>query len=274
MTDFTECEKLRSLNFELIGCQNRLKKIEGDYHKEVLDYSTYTLKRNKIVNHLIHLNVEINELYTAINPLGGSSTKKNQSNFMKKIAGIILGIALLLWFILFCFNKNISPLQGSQKEETQKRQCIITDFNIQHGDCMEETYAIIQIKNTGTKNLNDMTLKWTPDINVPNNYLVANIERLFINKTDSIKIPLQNGHQYKPGKYRSSLEEEHPASSFAKLFQSFELLACKKKALPAGLQVGDEVNISYLNQYKKTIRLIQTDSISVPVNCQNFKIKK
>lgn len=266
MIDFTERHSFNISNNKLVACSSRLHRIENKHHAFTINYETFTLHLNKIVNQLQRINHEISELDKV-------KRKRYFAEILKLMAlSILLSALLFLLFPVFFKNNNSYP--DITNNENQKRQIVIEDFYIQNGNCLEDTYAIIQIKNTGRTKLKDIYLKWTPDINFEYKNLVYTIQELPINKTDIIKIPLQGRLQNNSGRYRSSLEEDHPIPAFPKIYQNFELVACKMEALPIGLEEGGEVDISYNNQYEKTTRLIRTDSISLPMNSQNFKIKK
>jgi len=137
MSDFTESRKLSSPNFELIGCCNRLKKIKGDYRKDVIDYTTYTLKRNKIVNHLVDLNVEINELNAELNQLNEPTRKITQISNIKKALGFILSFTLLFLLIFYAYIKTNSNENGILSIESTKREFVIEDFYISEHDWLK-----------------------------------------------------------------------------------------------------------------------------------------
>jgi len=265
MLDFTERQKLSSFNFELIGCQGRLKNIEGDHRKEIINYDEYTLKRNRILYYLMELNIEIDKFDKSVR-------SKTLANNIKTIVGSALLLTLLFLLKHFCIDKAIQTYNGFVNNENDRRQYEIKDFYITKADCIDSTYAIIKIKNSGKKDLKDITFKWIPDINFPDDTLSNFIETLHVNETDSIKIPLENSIQYKPGRYLSSLEEDHPAPVFSKVYYNFEIKACKKLAVQGNLQKGDWVSLTYQDRYKKRIRLIG-DSISLPINCTSFNIE-
>lgn len=273
MSDFTESRKLSSPNFELIGCCNRLKKIKGDYRKDVIDYTTYTLKRNKIVNHLVDLNVEINELNAELNQLNEPTRKITQISNIKKALGFILSFTLLFLLIFYAYIKTNSNENGILSIESTKREFVIEDFYISEHDCINPAYATIKVKNTSKNDLKNISFKWRPDISVPEHFLTGQIENLSIQETDTILIPIKNSNQKKPARYRSSLEEDHPNPVFTTMYQHYEIKVCQKEALPDNLQKGDSVKISYVLKHEKTT-LLKEDSISIPVNSTISDIKK
>jgi len=273
MIDHTEDEIFDSLKFQLVACGNRLNRIKLEHLGETVKYETYNISKNRLVYHLQLINVEINKLYTENNELDEATEKKTPFSHINKKILFPLCFALLCLLIPFCLYKIYSTYNGIINIENLQRQFVIEDFYITNMDCINSTYAIIKIKNTGQKDLNNVAFKWTPDINVPDFSLGGQIESLSTHKTDSIKILLNNRDQYKPGRYRSSIEEDHPVPILTKVYQNYETIACQNKALPKGVQKGDQIKIIYVSKHEATTHMT-SDSISLPITSTILDTKK
>lgn len=175
------------------------------------------------------------------------------------------------------FNKDCCQEEdpGCKRHELE-----IAKFNITNPNCLDSTYVIIEIKNSGNVQLDNIKLIWDPDSSSKNEKTYDR-DIAALNPGDSKRkiILLKKRDQFIARRYLSKLTISGTTIPIIDSLKEFSVIACQDVHLfPPYLSKNDQIKVTYNidNSEKEKELTVQKDSecISLPENYTSFELKK
>lgn len=234
MIKYTKSKKYSSSNLELVQCRSRLKRIEADHRKGIINYEVYDKYKNKITNHLIYLNNEIDSIDSTVR-IDSTDKLHRRKKLLTNIRSTaeFSSIATLVFVLSYCLIKLIVPYFTNEKKIVEflpDPPYNITGFFVTFYDCADSSYVSFKIENTSNHNLDSIQFIWTPH-NLSNLSEESDLIALKIKETKRVQIPFKIQNKFKPDVYPSLLEEIHPVSINRKFQQNFKVTPCENNRL-------------------------------------------
>lgn len=252
--------KNTKLEHMAIGCMSRFSKNEIDYHKGLNSEVFYNKEYNKIIKNCLSVYSSILNYH-----------KLKRKVFYRKIRQILsfILIPLLFMFLAFYLIKMLQPNEMSDESINNKslnKAYKITDFKIIESNCIDTTFAVVKIKNTGENDLKDIRFKWIFDERDSTKFEIYEMAVLKKGEIDDIHLRLKDETKLKIGNYQSKLLVylNHPIQMQTEINQSFEIKKCKSSS--SIYLKGKQVRITYDNRIEKKIRLKKDNEILLPAN--------
>lgn len=157
----------------------------------------------------------------------------------------------------------------------------ITKFMITKHDCLDSIYVVVELKNTGNVELDNVKWEWNP---ILSSKTVKRYERettkLHPNALFKRTIQLKNTNQFIARTYLSKLSVNAKQIDTIDSLKKFKIIACQKVCLlPPYLSKNDTIKVEYVvnNTEKENPFMVipkDTEYISLPENYTSFELYK